>query len=395
METIRQYTDPMIDRLGEYLPTAIVALVVFVVGWLFAAIVSAAVGQILRVTHIDSSIEKTTGEPYRAASFISRIIRYILLICVVLLVLDILGIEGALNPLWNMFNKIVAMLPNIVAALLIGYIGYILADMASAAVKLITKRTDGIINEKLGLGETFQISEVLKKITFITVFVILLIAALEALRIEAISDPAIQMLKTLFQVIPTLIYAALILTVAYFVGRFASNSLTAILKNLNADSIPNKLGLQALLGEGISLSQVCGKLVFFFFMLGATISATEHIQMKILSEMLMSLLRFGGQIALGLIILAIGNFFANFVYRMMSKSGERKFLAQLTRIVIIGIVIAMGLEAMGVADNIVNLAFGLSLGACAVAAALSFGLGGREAAGEQLDYWFKKLRDKG
>jgi len=45
-------------------------------------------------------------------------------------------------------------------------------------------------------------------------------------------------------------------------------------------------------------------------------------------------------------------------------------------------VIAMGLRAMGIGDEIVNLAFGLVLGAVAVAAALAFGLGGREAAGQ-------------
>jgi hypothetical protein len=52
----------------------------------------------------------------------------------------------------------------------------------------------------------------------------------------------------------------------------------------------------------------------------------------------------------------------------------------------------MGLRAMGIADDIVNLAFMLTFGAVAVAGALSFGLGGREAAGRQMEYWLSKLR---
>ena len=40
----------------------------------------------------------------------------------------------------------------------------------------------------------------------------------------------------------------------------------------------------------------------------------------------------------------------------------------------------MGLRAMGIADSIVNLAFGLTLGSVAVAFALAFGLGGRQPA---------------
>ena len=45
-----------------------------------------------------------------------------------------------------------------------------------------------------------------------------------------------------------------------------------------------------------------------------------------------------------------------------------------------GLVVAMGLRAMGIADSIVNLAFGLTLGSVAVAFALAFGLGGRQPA---------------
>ena len=55
-----------------------------------------------------------------------------------------------------------------------------------------------------------------------------------------------------------------------------------------------------------------------------------------------------------------------------------------------GLVLAMGLKAMGIADSIVNLAFGLTLGAVAVAFALSFGLGGQEAAARFL----RKMQDR-
>ena len=67
-------------------------------------------------------------------------------------------------------------------------------------------------------------------------------------------------------------------------------------------------------------------------------------------------------------------------------------LANIGRVAILGLVIAMGLRAMGIADDIVNLAFLLTFGAVAVAVALSFGLGGREAAGRQMEYWLAKLR---
>jgi hypothetical protein len=47
---------------------------------------------------------------------------------------------------------------------------------------------------------------------------------------------------------------------------------------------------------------------------------------------------------------------------------------------------------MGIGQDIVNLAFGLTLGSVAVAVALSFGLGGREAAGKQMEHWLARWR---
>ncbi len=67
-------------------------------------------------------------------------------------------------------------------------------------------------------------------------------------------------------------------------------------------------------------------------------------------------------------------------------------IANVARYAILGIVLAMGLRAMGLADDIVNLAFGLTLGGVAIAFALAFGLGGREATGRQMEHWFSRLR---
>ena len=65
---------------------------------------------------------------------------------------------------------------------------------------------------------------------------------------------------------------------------------------------------------------------------------------------------------------------------LRGENAHSRWLGNLVRILIMGLVIAMGLKAMGIADSIVNLAFGLTLGSVAVAFALAFGLGGRQPA---------------
>jgi hypothetical protein len=105
-------------------------------------------------------------------------------------------------------------------------------------------------------------------------------------------------------------------------------------------------------------------------------------------------IRFSGNVLLGAMILTIGFWLANVAYHAIRRADttHSEGLANIGRVAILGLVIAMGLRAMGIADDIVNLAFLLTFGAVAVAVALSFGLGGREAAGRQMEYWLAKLR---
>ncbi|HKX78012.1 MAG TPA: hypothetical protein VJM34_05800, partial [Novosphingobium sp.] len=54
--------------------------------------------------------------------------------------------------------------------------------------------------------------------------------------------------------------------------------------------------------------------------------------------------------------------------------------------------VAMGLRFMGLANEIVIIAFAGIIGSTAVASALAFGLGGRAAAGRLLDHWVARLQ---
>jgi hypothetical protein len=54
----------------------------------------------------------------------------------------------------------------------------------------------------------------------------------------------------------------------------------------------------------------------------------------------------------------------------------------------------MALRQMEVAEDIINMAFGLILGAAAVAAAIAFGMGGRDLARQELERWGENLRSR-
>jgi hypothetical protein len=230
--------------------------------------------------------------------------------------------------------------------------------------------------------------------TLVFIFVPTLIAALDALKIEAISRPATDMLGQILNAVPHIVAAALILIVTWYVAKFASALVSRLLAAMGFDTIPEKVGMQQAFSGQFRLSSLVGVVILFFAMLFATVEAANQLQFTQVRDVVTTFIRFGGDIVLGGSILLIGYWLANLAYGAISRTGTEnaRSLARLAQVAIIGVVIAMGLRAMGIADDIVNLAFAFTFGTVAVALALSFGLGGREAAGRQMEYWLAKLR---
>src|SRR5699024_60632 len=121
----------------------------------------------------------------------------------------------------------------------------------------------------------------------------------------------------------------------------------------------------------------------------AIVEAANRLGFSGINELFEQLIGFAAQVLFGLIILAVGQWLANLAARAIRQTAgaHATGLSRVARIAILGLVVAMGLHAMGFADSIVNLAFGLVLGAVAVAVALAFGLGGRDAAGRITRHW--------
>ena len=96
-----------------------------------------------------------------------------------------------------------------------------------------------------------------------------------------------------------------------------------------------------------------------------------------------------GAIAILLLAWFIGYWLADLAAKAIVHANpeSRGMMARIALMAILDLAITMGLRAMGVADDIVNLAFGLVLGAIAVVVALAFGPGGRKAAGRIADRW--------
>lgn len=390
MEYLTNLSNTFSERIGSILPGILGALLVLIIGLIIAGGVRKLVTRLFKKTNIDERLGSKISADFNLGKFIATLAYYLIVIFVLLLVLDLMGVKNVLEPLQNMLNDFLSYIPNIVAGGIIGFVGYILAKLASEGVGFIANSLEKI-SDRAGFTGQINLTNIVKQIVFLFVFIPILIIALDALKMDAISEPASEMLGTMMSSIPRILAAAIILAVFYIVGRYIVSIVVELLQNLGADNFAKNMGLGSMLGENTSISKLIGNIAFFFLMFAGIMSAVEKLEMTQISEILNQVFQISGKIFFGLIIMAIGNYVATLAGNAMSKSESNKGLASIVRFAVLGIFVAISLHTMGIAESIVNLAFALTLGAVAVAFALSFGLGGREAAGKQMDKFFDRF----
>lgn len=385
------YFENTVASLGQYLPNILGALLVLILGWIIARFLGKMSGKLIH----KSGLQKRVGQESetRIASSVQKLVYYILMVIVLLAVLEIMGIQNVLVPLENMVSEFLGFVPNVVGAFITGFAGYILASIASELVGLASNGIE-TFGARMGLRGNINITTIVKQVVFLIVFVPLLIAALDILSLKVISEPLTMMLSELINAIPNIIAAVLIITIFFIGGRYVTNILRSLLTNLGVDNLSNSLGLSQVIGKGQSLASLLANLAFFFIVFSGIIAGIEKLEFNRLSETLRDLFELSGQIFFGLIVLAIGNFVSVLAAQAIERSQNSSFLASVTRVATMVLFLAIALRMMGIANEIVELAFGLTLGAIAVAVALAFGLGGREAAGKQMEYILKKFRNE-
>jgi len=224
------------------------------------------------------------------------------------------------------------------------------------------------------------------------------VVARKKITVRIPTQPASAMLNEVLAAVPNIFAGALVLIVAYVVAKIVSGLVSALLAGVGFDAVPAKLGLgQPGVAGGKNLSDMVGVLLLTAIMLFAVIEALSLIGFTSLASLVATFLVFASRVLFGVVVIGLGMFLAKIVANAIKSANPPNavLLAGIARAAILVLAFAMGLEQMDVGEDIISLAFGLSLGAIAVAAAISFGFGGREVAAELVAGWSKKLPSSG
>lgn len=380
----------LVDWINGSLDSVFGAVVVFIIGWLIALLIRKIVHGLMKRTDWD---ERLLGNTIVDTNkFIANFVYYIFMFIVLLMVLEILGVSYILDPIKGMYHGFIEFIPKIILTIIIFFIGYIIAKFISNLVKMAGSFFDRLAN-KIGFKETDKLVYFIQKVVFVVIFVPFIIQGLNALELNAITNPANNVLHQMLDAVPNIIGAILIIAIFAIGGRFITSFVKDLLANLGIDKLVEKLQLKSVLGNQ-TLSGIVSNVILYFMVFFGVISGMEMLGLARLAEVLHTILNLSGSVLFGLIILVMGNFLGSIIYKSMSASKENVFVAGIARVAIIGLFLAIALRTMGIANSIVELAFGLTLGAVAVAVALSYGLGGREAAGKHMAEILKKFQGK-
>lgn len=380
----------MVNQVLAFIPNLIGAIALGVIGWVVATVARTAINAALAKTSMDERLSAKAGVKPMSSTIADMVYWFILLV-VLTMVLGQLELNGLFAPLTNMVDKIFNFIPNILIAGVVFIVGYIIAKIVRGIVtNLVSTFNVQELATKAGLNEQNSLPNIAGSLAFLVVIIPTIIAALNALKVEVIARPATNMLNKIMEALPNIFMAIAILVVTFYVVRMVANIIKGLLENTQVNQLPAKVGLQDTMGNQ-KISDLVGHAIIFFAMLFAAIAAADLLGFVAISGIITMFIAFGANIILGAIVLFIGFWLANVIAGVVERSEQgSQFLANIVRVLIMGLVLAMGLKAMGIADSIVNLAFGLTLGAVAVAFALSFGLGGQEAAARFL----RKMQDK-
>src|SRR5690606_22639621 len=175
--------------------------------------------------------------------------------------------------------------------------------------------------------DTDKLVRILRKVVFIVIFVPFLIQAFNALQMEAISQPANDILYAFTEMIGQILVAALILVVFIWGGKFLANFLEDLFRILGLDRAGEKIQIENMIGANQSMSKILANLVYFFLVFFGIITAVDILGLDRLSITLNEILEVTGQIIFGLIILAIGNYISLLIYNTMTRSSNNTFIA--------------------------------------------------------------------
>ena len=209
-------------------------------------------------------------------------------------------------------------------------------------------------------------------------------------------------LDRVFDFLPKLLAAAAILIIGWIIARIIRAVIVRVLGRVKLDErIGNTKGGEYIrrFAPGGSVTKLVGAIIYWVIFLGVISLALTALEITEVTDVVGAIYEYLPNVIAALVILIVAalgaGFVGGFIKKALGDDGMGRFLSQAVPVLIMVLASFMVLNQLKIADEIVTITYAALVGAVALAAAVAFGLGGREVAGKVLDQAYDKRNRPG
>ncbi|MBR1702812.1 MAG: mechanosensitive ion channel [Lachnospiraceae bacterium] len=375
----------LINGVGNVVWAAVLLVLAFVV----SSIVKGLIVGLLNKTKL-KNYEESNG----MITYVGKITYLFVFLLFIPGIFTTLGVGTIANPISSFLNVVWGYLPNIVAAVVILIAGTMIAKLVrELLVPLFRKLRVDELQQKAGIEvkEDGKFSTTLAYVVYVLIIIPVIVAALQALRISVITQPAVAMLDKVLAFLPDIVVAIVLILVGTRVAKFAGQLVRKLIASSGVDAQIRKL-----IGDKVPkfvFSDTVGLIVRIVLDVFFVVEGIRVLRLDVLTNIGATMIAYLPNVLASVLILIGAFLLAAAAEKGMEKNGLKDY-AVITRIAILVVAGFMVLNQLGIASTIVNYAFIIILTAIGVAFAISFGVGGRSFAARMLDKLGDKIEEK-
>ncbi|RSD21165.1 mechanosensitive ion channel [Mesobacillus subterraneus] len=228
------------------------------------------------------------------------------------------------NNFYNGWNSILGKLPNVLIALAVLLVGWLVAKLIEKAVYKGLQKTslDNRLFSNMN-NKKYSAEKILSKIVYILILVFVFIMFLNILDLYILTEPLVGMISTITSAIPNILKAGLILLFAWLI---ASGLKFLIQKGGKTLGVHEKLSKYKLTDDNQQTTNAVDKvanIVFYLVLLMALPAVLSALNLRGVSEpfenMLQGILAFIPKLFAAAIILLVGYFVAKIVRDILTN----------------------------------------------------------------------------
>lgn len=393
MDWINNFTNPLIGGL----PSVIQAIIILLIAWIVAAALRGATKKLLqrffarRLSGTEAEADAAPDTKDETVRVIGNVVFAVIFILFLPGAFQRLGMDSMSDPLTSMATIFMNFLPNLIAAAIVIAFGAFLAKLCKQLLDKALKKTKiDSLQSKCGVKakEGAGFSDIIANIVYAIVIIIFIVAALQILNISAISDPATSMVGQIFNILPALFVAIILVAFGIFLANIVGNLLETVLAGTGLDQwahgfVPHKEGADE---SSVTASHVINIFVKIIIDIIFVVAAVQIINIQVLTDVGMAIIGYLPMVLAAIIVLILAWIGGEAASKAILKTNPKAAgVAFATKVGIITLAVFMALSQLGFAPQIINTLFLIMVGAIGVAFAISFGIGGQNWAKNTLE----------